>query len=334
MSGRCSAKHSSGCSTAWLGTHLSLAITGGNADEAGIETILAAPYASLAVDLIAGPDNWRLVDGHARRSRDRVRRPVGGGRYGRRSGAPAVGGRLRGVDRRPRPGPGRAGDGVVAGRPVLGGGAGQARSGSGRRSGSPALPADERRPGDRPAGRQQPERRPRPGRARAVPSTARGRTIRLDSAALRCHHPTTSPPPRWTGWRRGPGGLQGAHRGHRLRRRTAPQEVHARERTHRVRRQWDAPRTRRRAETAPRPGPARGPRPDRHARRVRHEPVRRVHRPRRRPGRQVVHDARGPGRRREHHAPSRGSPPATTSTRCRPPSGRSTASSAASARRA
>ncbi len=43
------------------GTHLSLAITGGNADTAGIETILAAPYASLAVDLIAGPDNWRLV---------------------------------------------------------------------------------------------------------------------------------------------------------------------------------------------------------------------------------------------------------------------------------
>jgi hypothetical protein len=43
------------------GAHLSLAITGGNADAAGIETLLAAPYASLAVDLIAGPDNWRLV---------------------------------------------------------------------------------------------------------------------------------------------------------------------------------------------------------------------------------------------------------------------------------
>jgi len=43
------------------GTHVSLAITGGNADAAGIETILAASYASLAVDLIAGPDNWRLV---------------------------------------------------------------------------------------------------------------------------------------------------------------------------------------------------------------------------------------------------------------------------------
>lgn len=43
------------------GTHLSLAIVGGNADTAGIETILAPAYASLAVDLIAGPDNWRLV---------------------------------------------------------------------------------------------------------------------------------------------------------------------------------------------------------------------------------------------------------------------------------
>jgi methionine synthase II (cobalamin-independent) len=43
------------------GTHVSLAVTGGNADEAGIETILAAPYSSLAVDLVAGPDNWRLV---------------------------------------------------------------------------------------------------------------------------------------------------------------------------------------------------------------------------------------------------------------------------------
>ena len=42
-------------------THLSLAIVDGNADTAGIETILAPAYASLAVDLIAGPDNWRLV---------------------------------------------------------------------------------------------------------------------------------------------------------------------------------------------------------------------------------------------------------------------------------
>jgi methionine synthase II (cobalamin-independent) len=44
-----------------VGSHLSLAITGGSADLAGIDTILAGGIASLAVDLIAGPDNWRLV---------------------------------------------------------------------------------------------------------------------------------------------------------------------------------------------------------------------------------------------------------------------------------
>jgi len=41
--------------------HLSLSIVGGSAAEAGVETVLEAPYASLAVDLIAGPDNWNLV---------------------------------------------------------------------------------------------------------------------------------------------------------------------------------------------------------------------------------------------------------------------------------
>ncbi len=41
--------------------HLSLSIVGGSAAGAGVETILDAPYASLAVDLIAGPDNWNLV---------------------------------------------------------------------------------------------------------------------------------------------------------------------------------------------------------------------------------------------------------------------------------
>jgi methionine synthase II (cobalamin-independent) len=49
--------------TAGLGpdVHLSLAITGGNTDAAGIDTILAGSYSSLALDLIAGPDNWRLA---------------------------------------------------------------------------------------------------------------------------------------------------------------------------------------------------------------------------------------------------------------------------------
>ena len=43
------------------GLHLSLAMTGGSADQAGIETLLAGDYASLAVDLIDGPDAWSLV---------------------------------------------------------------------------------------------------------------------------------------------------------------------------------------------------------------------------------------------------------------------------------
>jgi 5-methyltetrahydropteroyltriglutamate--homocysteine methyltransferase len=41
--------------------HLSLAITGGNADTAGAATFFGLPYASYAFDLIAGPDNWRLI---------------------------------------------------------------------------------------------------------------------------------------------------------------------------------------------------------------------------------------------------------------------------------
>ena len=43
------------------GLHLSLALTGGNADDADVETFLNPAYASYAVDLINGPDNWRLV---------------------------------------------------------------------------------------------------------------------------------------------------------------------------------------------------------------------------------------------------------------------------------
>jgi hypothetical protein len=41
--------------------HLSLAISGGNADTAGAATFFDLPYASFAFDLIAGPDNWRLI---------------------------------------------------------------------------------------------------------------------------------------------------------------------------------------------------------------------------------------------------------------------------------
>jgi methionine synthase II (cobalamin-independent) len=41
--------------------HVSLAIRGGNADNAGAATILDAPYRSYLFDLCAGPANWRLV---------------------------------------------------------------------------------------------------------------------------------------------------------------------------------------------------------------------------------------------------------------------------------
>jgi len=41
--------------------HVSLAVTGGNLDTAGPATFFDLPYASYAFDLIAGPENWRLV---------------------------------------------------------------------------------------------------------------------------------------------------------------------------------------------------------------------------------------------------------------------------------
>jgi methionine synthase II (cobalamin-independent) len=44
-----------------LDGHLSLAITGGNADAAGPATIFAGGYRSYLFDLIEGPDNWRLI---------------------------------------------------------------------------------------------------------------------------------------------------------------------------------------------------------------------------------------------------------------------------------
>jgi methionine synthase II (cobalamin-independent) len=43
------------------GLHAMLVVTGGSAWEAGAATVLDAPYRSYLFDLIAGPDNWRLV---------------------------------------------------------------------------------------------------------------------------------------------------------------------------------------------------------------------------------------------------------------------------------
>ena len=41
--------------------HLSLALTGGNVDTIGARVLFDLPFASYAFDLIAGPDNWRLI---------------------------------------------------------------------------------------------------------------------------------------------------------------------------------------------------------------------------------------------------------------------------------
>ena len=41
--------------------HLSLVLVGGNVDSLGAATIYDLPFSSYAFDLIAGPDNWRLI---------------------------------------------------------------------------------------------------------------------------------------------------------------------------------------------------------------------------------------------------------------------------------
>ena len=43
------------------GTHLSLSIVGGAPDQSAWETMLGLGYASLALDLINGPESWNLV---------------------------------------------------------------------------------------------------------------------------------------------------------------------------------------------------------------------------------------------------------------------------------
>ena len=55
------------------GLHVSLAITGGSAEEAGIDTLLGASYSSLALDLIRGPDNWRIAAAAPSADRHRLR---------------------------------------------------------------------------------------------------------------------------------------------------------------------------------------------------------------------------------------------------------------------
>lgn len=43
------------------GIHLSLALTGGSAEPLGPEALLAGRYASFGLDLIDGPDSWRVI---------------------------------------------------------------------------------------------------------------------------------------------------------------------------------------------------------------------------------------------------------------------------------
>lgn len=43
------------------GVHRSLALLAGDADALGIDAVIAGGYASLALDLIDGPDGWRLI---------------------------------------------------------------------------------------------------------------------------------------------------------------------------------------------------------------------------------------------------------------------------------
>ena len=151
------------------GTHLSLAITGGDAKAAGVDTLLAAPYASLAVDLIAGPDNWNLV---VRTPGDRgVICGVLPAEGPTTAGDHRLGGGLRDVDRRPRPGPGRDRDGLVAGAPPVGRRGGQDGAARG-------CPPDRHRI------------------ARRASRGARSRAVDSRSAALGRYEPGPSQPPR------------------------------------------------------------------------------------------------------------------------------------------
>ena len=142
----------------FAGVHLSLAITGGDASAAGIETILAGAYASLALDLIDGPDGWYLV------AKTPTTVGIICGALSTRAGSDdtievlALGRRLCRLDRRARCRAGRIGDRRIPRGPHLGAGRGQGRAaragGDARRApGRGAATADE------PAGRGHAQRR-------------------------------------------------------------------------------------------------------------------------------------------------------------------------------
>ena len=173
------------------GSHLSLAVTGGSADGAGVETLLAAPYASLAVDLIDGPDNWRLatttpgdrgivcgVVSVAADSYDGPEPLLWAAGYAAST-------------RGPRTLPGRAGHGRLAGRPPVGGrgrprwpGSARRRGSRRRRSGSALRPWIHAPSAAGPPRSDATHRRRR--------RTTNRVTRRLDTETRRCHHPPTS----------------------------------------------------------------------------------------------------------------------------------------------
>ena len=135
------------------GVHLSLAIVGGSAHAAGIGTILAGSYASLALDLIDGPDNWHLAVAAP------GDRGIVAGVVGAAPGAddspenPAVGRRVRRVDRWPGRLAGGAGDGRILCAAALGRGSDEdppaGRRGSPRHGATRGEAGSTRSAGDR-----------------------------------------------------------------------------------------------------------------------------------------------------------------------------------------
>ena len=92
--------------------HLSLVLTGGNVDGLGAATLFDLPFASYAFDLIAGPENWRLIAEAPGDRGHRLRRARPGRHRRRPPRAARLGRPLRGVDARPRAGTGGPGERV------------------------------------------------------------------------------------------------------------------------------------------------------------------------------------------------------------------------------
>ena len=182
------------------GVHCSLALTGGNLDGAGPATFFDLAYASYAFDLIAGPDNWRLI-AQAPADRGIVCGAIGLAPDRRRDPrGPRLGGPLRGVDRWSRSRPGRPRERPGAARRArarprrgappararrrgdadrvrrVGGGAGRACSTRGRSTRARPRSGGSRHSAAARAGLDGDGRRPRAGSGRAGPPRGRSRS--------------------------------------------------------------------------------------------------------------------------------------------------------------